>query len=108
MKLKCKSSELLTLYVLLRHFSESYLTECAELALERVAFQSACDVVDLFLEAKRSAGRHLAAIHADLNVALENRMRTHKEAFGNHGIIPKMHLSSMFEPQEYQNRSNCK
>ena len=89
-KLKASASEQLAVYSLLRHFADVHVAHLPELAEEYVSFKAACDVVDLFLLAKR--GRiPMREAGERLYQAMGHHLRTHKQCYGDSHITPKYH-----------------
>ena len=87
---KASMGDLMGLYGLLRHFSEVRIPADRRLAAELHHMQLACKAVDILMAAKkrritvRSAGQQLQLL-------LEQHMRSHVETSGNARVRPKGH-----------------
>ena len=99
-KFKGKATELLSLSALLRHFCERTIGGNPRVAKERKSFEAACDVLDLLMEAKRSACTRMEQLVPDLIAAQCTHMALHQIAYGVGLIIPKhhaqLHVGSQF------------
>ena len=89
-KVKASASEMLLLYVLLRHFFICRVGHRPEIAAKLESFCAACACVDILLLAKR---RHIATTEASsrLQAALRHHGRCHVAAYGNQNLKPKFH-----------------
>ena len=97
-KVRASASENLGLYALLRHFIETRLAAVDGLAAERASFASCCQVIDIFLAAKRNQADPLESAAA-LRRALVQHMTLHKACYGNSVLRPKHHWN-MDIPQQ--------
>ena len=89
-KLKATASEVLGMYILLRHWVETELGEPAGLEAEFASFKAACHCMDIILLAKKQLlpMRQAAGL---LRRGLSNWMRLHIEVYGNDHVHPKFH-----------------
>ena len=89
-KIKASASEMLILYVLLRHFFICRVGHRPDIAAKLQSFIAACAVVDILLLAKR---RHISTKDASarLFAALRHHGRCHVAAYGNQNLKPKFH-----------------
>ena len=78
----------LALYSLLRHFVEVQIGERPELALERASFDSACEIDDLLLLAKRGM-LDLGEGATLLRGLVRDHHDKHKAAYGVEFLKPK-------------------
>ena len=89
--IKCSSSELLTLYGLLRHFAEVRLPQGDErLSGQLQCFYMACKLVDILMAAKRRV-ISTADAGAQLRTALEQYLAVHVRLHGESRVKPKSH-----------------
>ena len=87
-KLKASASEVLGLYVLLRHFLQTHSSPLPH--AEYASFLAACDVLDIVLLAKRGAavpGEASSALQSAVSAYLE----AHTTAYGSSHVKPKHH-----------------
>jgi len=89
-KFKCKASEMLTLYGLLRHYVD--VAPPSALEQEFASFKAACDVIDLLVTSKRSGAAGMLDIAARTRIAMRRHHRLHVAAYGTTRIKPKHHL----------------
>ena len=89
-KLKCNASELLSLYVLIRHYAEVHIRNHEDIRLEWSSFQAACHVIDLILITKYGMTDPQQAASA-LRLAMTDHMRKHISAYGTSHVKPKHH-----------------
>ena len=88
--LKCSSSELLSLYGLLRYWVMQRLPAHGEVTPARDCFLLACRTVDIVLAAKRQEmGMKEASVA--LRSALSTWLAAHKQLWGDEHIVPKSH-----------------
>ena len=89
--IKCGASELLSLYGLLRHFSETRLpNDDGRIQDALRSFMAICKAVDILLLAKRGA-LPMARAGGRLKAALVDHMEAHQRAHGAEKIKPKAH-----------------
>lgn len=86
--LKCNSSELLSLYSLLRHYAQIEVGDIDKVTLVKSSFYAACRVVDIILICKRAPVLHRRYI-TDLRDALSDHMANHVFAYGDNYVVPK-------------------
>ena len=98
MKFHCNATELLSLYVLLRHFVYSVVVPVAEeehvdISAELQAFGAACKVVDIIMLLKHghAGSEHAAVIVQSLRAAVDASIELHIRAYGDALIKPKHH-----------------
>ena len=96
-KLRASASELLGMYVLLRHWAETEVGDREEVALERSSFDAACAVIDIIMMAKKQLLPMQEASRL-LKQALTSFMQRHKRAYGTRNVRPKHHW--MFDVAE--------
>ena len=90
MTIKASMGDLMGLYGLLRHYSEDRVPADRRIAAELHNMQLACKAIDILIAAKkrrttlRSAGQQLEMV-------LEQHVRSHVEASGNARVRPKSH-----------------
>ena len=96
---KAKAGEMLALYALLRHTAETVLADCPGVDDERSAFESACEVLDLIRECKRSVPSALPDKADQLQVAMRTRMERSVAIYGSDASIPKDHATRHVPPQ---------
>ena len=106
MKLKAGASEVLALYILLRHFVEMKEDAIVRngLTAEIRSFYALCEVIDKIMSIKRcisDARRCRAALIA----STEAHLQRHVEAYGNDAIRPKHH-KEMHLPDQF-GRDGC-
>ena len=91
-KVRCLASELLSVYGLVRNFTQTVIGEGhPELAPNLESFFACCNVIDIFLKVKHRQMR-LDEVTVDLlDEALSNHLRLHKAAYGTEHIKPKHH-----------------
>ena len=96
-KLRAQASELLGVYVLMRHWAETEVGCRPEVENERASFDAACKVVDIIQLAKKELLPMNDASHL-LKVAMQRFMMLHKRAYGTAYVRPKHHW--MFDVAE--------
>jgi len=103
-RLKASASELLGVYGLARHWAAMHVGERDDLRAERLSFESACDVVDLILQAKRG---NISMPQASrlMKRAVATHMRLHIAAYGDETLKPKHHW--MFDIAEQMEWLPC-
>ena len=89
-KLKCSSSEAISLYGLFRHYVETCVPRRPELELKRASLIAAFEFIDRIMEVKRGIVDVRDAI-GPLRQTLSNFMRLHVRAYGKTNIKPKHH-----------------
>ena len=89
-KLKCSASELLSLYILLRHFAETRLAGDARLSGKLQSFYLACKAVDTILCAKRG-DTPLDQAGQLLKCCLRDYLAAHIREYGEEHVKPKAH-----------------
>ena len=106
LKLKTMASELLGLYVLLRHWVFTVVApQPIDLTREIAAFEASCKVVDLILTLKRGYSDQSCSpeCFAELRAAIGVSIRLHIEAYGTGSIRPKHHRM-LHIPEQIQRR----
>jgi len=89
-KLKATASEVLGMYILLRHWVETELGEPAGLEAEFASFRAACHCTDIIMLAKKQLLPMRQA--ADLlRRGLSDWMSLHIEVYGSDDVHPKFH-----------------
>ena len=89
-KVRASSSELLSLYGLLRHFVQTRVPDVPDLRAARKSFEAACYCIDLILLAKRRTAAP-ENVQPQLQAALVDHLQLHKTAYGTDNIRPKHH-----------------
>lgn len=87
-KLKANASEVLSLYVLLRHFLETYSSPLPH--AEYQSFAAACKILDLLMLAKRGVAV-AAETAAEMQSVVASFLQAHLTAYGNEHVKPKHH-----------------
>ena len=87
-KLRCSCSEMLGLYVMLRHFVEANARD--DLEDEIASYKAACDCIDIIMMAKRGT-LSMADAARRLRDALQKHARLHLAAYGDANCKPKHH-----------------
>ena len=102
--LKASASELLGVYGLVRHWAAMYVGEREDLRAQRLSFESACDIVDLILQAKR-ANISMPEASLRLKRAISTHMQLYIAAYGDEELKPKHHW--MFDIAEQMESLPC-
>ncbi len=90
-KFKCKASELLSLYAMLRHYGE-VAKNVEAIVPQKASFDAACAVIDLLLQVKRGSTTDAPRLAAQVTAAMHKHHRLHREAYGTAHYKPKHHL----------------
>ena len=89
--IKPSASEMLTMYVMLRHFCELKLSTIPGMAAQKASFEACCDVIDTIMHIKRFGRGDLAQLAATLRRNVDDHMRLHQLAYGDQRVKPKHH-----------------
>ena len=89
-KIKASASEMLILYVLLRHFFEYRLADNATVQAQLRSFCAACACIDILVKAKRRQVPMVQASHM-LKDAIGHHLLCHVAAYGKDNLKPKFH-----------------
>ena len=100
-EVKPQASEMLSLYSLLRHFSEVVIGGIEEISAQRASFEASCECVDLVMRLKSSRLIDRPSTVERLKVAVSELLRLHKLAYGETEMKPKHHRS-MHLPDQMQ------
>ena len=95
--LKSSSSEMLTMYPLLRHYAQRELAHRDDLGREALSLQKACALADILLHCKHGLIAHGVAAGM-LRSALSSHLQCHIAAYGVDSVRPKHHW--MFDVSE--------
>ena len=89
-KVKASASEMLILYVLLRHFFEYRVGGNVAVAAQLQSFCAACACIDIILKAKRQQ-LQMAEASTLLMTAIRHHLQCHAAAYGKNNLKPKFH-----------------
>ena len=99
-KFKCQASQLLSVFGMVRHLIESQLDMYGHLQPQCASFKSACKLLDLILDSKRSlVAVDLLHFVESYKLNWVEHMELRKAAYGDDKLLPKDHAMVHVGPQ---------